>query len=230
MYVPPPHMSLAEKLARSKMLRERDKEFRDSVALPLPAVWQPEDWPLHARVWLYKAGLSDADIVERGVYYHAYMDRVVLPVLNEADDTVVYWQARGFDEHTPKYINPRVDRGRIVYYGGSKVQQGGTVVLTEDILSAIKVGKVAPAWSLLGTDLKDEVLAQLLTRDLSVIVWLDNDSGPVNPGQDAARAIIHRLKVFGIPYANIVSRADPKLLRLGEIEEHLANAEILDAP
>lgn len=229
MYVPPPHMSLAEKLARAKALRERDKEYRDTVVLPAPRVWEPEDWPLLARVWLYKAGLSDQDIQERGIYWHEPTQRVVLPVLNEEKDEVVYWQARGFEEHAPKYINPRVDRARIVYYSGGDAGLGGTVVLTEDILSAIKVGKVTPAWSLLGTDLKDEVLAQILQRELSVIVWLDNDSGPVNPGQDAARAIAHRLQVFGVPYANIVSRADPKLLSLGEIEAHINAAEITDA-
>jgi hypothetical protein len=40
-------------------------------------MWNPREWPLYARVWLYRAGLSNDDIRALGAYYVERLDRVV---------------------------------------------------------------------------------------------------------------------------------------------------------
>lgn len=204
-WVPPPHQSLSERVERAKALRNVDQVHR-VPDLPMPPVVEPEKWPLYARVWLYKAGLSDNDIQNLDIYYHGATDRVVIPVVKDGD--VIFWQARGFDEHRPKYISPRVDRKHIVY----ECESGGPwLTLTEDILSALRVHKAGyNAWSLMGTTLTDEILARIIHGGRTVSVFLDPDA----PGQEAAKKICKRLDVFGVPHRNLVAERDPKLLSL----------------
>src|SRR5687767_2683779 len=53
---PAPQPSLAERLARLKEKDAADDAVRGTISPPLPGVFNPSDWPPHARVWLYRAG------------------------------------------------------------------------------------------------------------------------------------------------------------------------------
>src|SRR5690554_4468729 len=149
-------------------LRRREAEdtaLRYDPSLPTPMVQDPREWPAAARLWLYRAGLHDRRIMELGFYFHPTTQRVVLPVVE--DGRVTYWQARAvMPGQAPKYINPRVDREAVLPRYG----EGRMVVLTEDILSAVRVGEVAEAWSLMGTAMKAPVLARLSMEDRPVAV------------------------------------------------------------
>lgn len=92
------------------------------------------------------------------------------------------------------------------------------VTLTEDTLSAYKVGRVAEGWSLLGTRASARLLTELLARRPPVNVWLDPDG----PGQRAAQKLIRQLRGLGLETRNIVSAKDPKLLTYEQIKEILA--------
>jgi hypothetical protein len=162
-------------------------------------------------VWLYKAGISNTEIEALGIYWNPRMCRVVIPVTNEAGE-VVYWQARTLDKTNPKkYLNPRVDKRRLV----AKYGDGPQIVLTEDILSAYRVSRSAAAgWCLMGTKITDYIAAELLRSGKPVVVWLDPDAA----GQTNAMKIIKQLRAYGIPARNVVSKKDPKLLQREEIE------------
>lgn len=217
---PKPLPTLAEKVAAKQAQRCAEQAMRQEVAPPMPANFDVASWPLAARVWLFKAGLFLSDIAALGAYYHERSKRVVLPVTDQGK--LVYWQARLVEGVGSKYVNPVLDKSSLVACYGS----GDYIVLTEDILSAYRVGQAAEAWSLLGTKLSTPVLARLLKEGKPVLVWLDDDHGRVggNPGQQAAATIMRTLTNTGIECHNIVTRKDPKLLSRAEIKEVLCTS------
>lgn len=212
-----PAESLAEKLERRRKEAAVAAQLQWSVRLPQPMNFDAPTWPLAARVWLYKAGLSNHHINQLGAYWHEPSGRVVLPIFDGED--VVYWQARdpawfrGSDR--PKYLNPKVDKSHLVARYGA----GPTLVVTEDVLSAFRVGQVTEAWSLLGTQLTTQVAAQIgASRD--VAIWLDPDEA----GRKATRKLSRDLSMQGIPFRIIRSEKDPKLLSKEAIWQHLVSS------
>lgn len=206
----PIRLSLQERIARLTGARTADDDARSKLVLPVPKETNPQLWPSYASVWLYKAGLSNWEIEHRGIYFNHVMDRVVIPVYSEG--TLVYWQARGFDTERAKYINPKVDRSGIMYKTGI----GSVLVLTEDILSATRVGKITEAWSLMGVNLTDQMLIQIMATHREVIVALDPDP----PGIAGSIGVYNKLASVGIPVRNITPSlpADPKLLSLEDLQ------------
>lgn len=213
-----PQESLQQRLDRLAKVAAVEQQLRQSPALPGPYNKEPNSWPLDARVWFYKAGLSNDEIVRLGAYWNERAQRVVLPVRDRHGRTV-FWQARNpFADGRPKYLSPDVERQHIVAEFG----QGGSLVLTEDFLSAYKVGRVTEAWALLGVKIPDPILARIVCSGKPVIVWLDPDwNAPGRPGQAAAAKILKVLRSVGVPVRNIVSRADPKVLSTEEIRNAL---------
>lgn len=211
-----PEETMAEKLARLSEVRAAEAHM-GRAELPTPMVREVADWPNDAALWFYRAGLSKHDIGRLGAYYHAPSGRVVLPLLKDGD--VVFWQARSLKaDQLPKYMAPDVDKTRVLPKYGS----AGRITLTEDILSAYKVGSVGEGWCLMGTSLSPFVLAQLMHRRCPVNVWLDNDLPPkhrVNRGQIAALKVVKQLRAMGLEVRNIVAPRDPKLMSRAEIEE-----------
>ncbi len=200
--------SLQEKLERITAQRNADESAMLSVQLPEPREYDTKTWPLADKVWFFKQGFSLRMIEELGLYWCPSIGRVVLPIT--VDDRVVFWQARS-QTRQPKWIGPQVPKhGLVSVYGKGK---GDTIVLTEDSLSAYKVGRSTEAWSLLGTKMTAGVMMQLIESGRRVATWLDDDRGRRrgnNPGQEAARAIGARLRAFGVDVRNITSPKDPK--------------------
>lgn len=210
-----PPMNLKDRLAlrEAQERAERDMEFDPRP--PQPCDFNVEGWPLAARVWLYSAGLTIEDIKAFGAYHHPPSKRVVLPVLD--GDRLVYWQARKVEKvDGPKYLNPKVPRGSVTPRYG----QGKVIVLTEDILSAYRVGQATEAWSLLGVVLHPPVLAAIMKDGRPVIVWLDDDKG----GWDGAHQVTRTLSLAGVKYHNLVTPKDPKRYSRAEIAQHIQEA------
>jgi DNA primase len=157
-------------------------------------------------------------------------NRVVLPVYERSSGVLKFWQARSIDGRQPKYLAPDLDRSRVISQWG----HAEAVTLTEDILSAYKVGLVGEGWSLMGTKLTDHALSALMERNkqpgFTVNVWLDNDlppKHPVNRGQLAAAKVLAKLRAVGLTAHNIISPLDPKLMSRVAIKEYLSNVRIL---
>lgn len=210
---PHPTPSLAERINRLNRARSADTSAEASAAPPRPTSFDPRDWPLKARVWLYKAGFSNDLIQKCGLYYTAALDRVVLPVLRGGN--VIYWQARGFDRDRPKYLNPRVERP-LAWFGAR-----GPVVLTEDYLSAARVGAVATGCAVLGTSLGDRhVLAITARASGPVVIWLDPDPA----GRKGTTRMARQFDLAGHPTCVLRTAADPKLYSNAQIEEFIQSA------
>lgn len=208
-FVPHPQPSLGERIERLKKQRAVDDTAQADPRPPMPANFNPAEWPLVARVWLYKAGLGNDTITRLGFYWHQPTQRVVMPVF--AGGSMVYWQARGFDPKLPKYINPPIDKP--VFKQGS----GDVLVLCEDMLSTVRVGEVTSAWCAMGTSLTDAVLADILAVGKPVRVWLDPDGAGVR----GRRKYVPMLRAFGIEASAIRSDKDPKYYSKEEIGKFL---------
>ncbi len=207
---PPAPVPLAVRVARLKEQQQADVKAQSAVDLPEPRVpWS--EWPDPARLWLLKAGLSALDAGQLGAYYHPPTGRVVLPVL--VGRRVVFWQARGLAGAVPKYLAPMVDKKSIVPRYG----QADAITLTEDILSAYKVGTVAEGWALMGTSINDGCLAAVIATGKPVNVWLDPDAAGIR----AAKKVLAALRGAGVKARNIISQKDPKLMHRAQIKELL---------
>ena len=207
---PPTPVPLAERLERLKRMQYADNAIAEQVAPPEPRTTAWADWPPACRLWLLKAGLCSADLPGLGAYYHAPSDRVVL-VVSDPFLRPLFWQARAVDRRLPKYMAPPVDKSQIVpVYGRADV-----VTLTEDILSAYKVGLEGEGWSLMGTSLNKETARRLILRGCKVNVWLDPDP----PGRRAAKKVMASLRSLGIECRDILSKTDPKLVHRADIKE-----------
>lgn len=200
--------SLAERIAALAKARAADVEVI-RPELPEPRERDVQQWPKAARVWLYKAGLSNDHIERLGFYWHEPTQRVVMPVFEDGE--LVYWQARSLNPNVPKYVNPRIERGTVAPRFG---RGGACIVLTEDILSAIKVGMVNEAWSIMGTSLPDKIALRLVNAARPVIVMLDPDDA----GRKGTAKIITQLRLLGLTAGSYLGRADPKLLSQEEIK------------
>lgn len=211
-------LPLSERIAIQARRQRADDEARACVNLPHGSEPIVQLWPDHARVWLHKAGLGVEEIMRLGFLYNERMDRVIMPVLR--GDEVVFWQARGFAKGVPKYLSPSVDRRKVVPQYG---KPDGWVVLTEDIISATKVGLVAHAWSLMGTQLGDYALLEILRQQLSVIIALDPDPA----GRAGAVDVYQRLTAYGIPCISVTSllTVDPKLMTRDQLTTLIAEAK-----
>lgn len=204
--------SLAE-LARIRDLN--DKAININLPLELPNDYTTEI-PLHGRMWLYKGGITESVWRQYKLGYSASLDRVILPVYSE-EGSLVWYQCRAIlDGQKPKYIQPSRDRSSIMFrakYEGATT--GDTVIIVEDILSAIRVGRHMQTMSLLGTKITTAQAARL-AEFKRVITWLDSDTA----GRKGAYTI---RKTLGLvtEVGNITTKEDPKLLTDKKIKEIL---------
>lgn len=212
-----------EKFARVQQQTKADEFIRQCIDPPEVTAYDAAAWPKRDSLWFYKMGLSPRRIKELGLYYNADSGRVVLPI--REDDQVVFWMARS-QTASPKWIGPKVKkRGLFAKYGAPSRDE--PIVLTEDPLSAYKIGLVREAWSLLGTKVHPRHAMQLLEANRPVIVWLDDDLGRrngSNPGQEAAKQIIAELSSYGLSVSNMKSDKDPKWYNQYRIKEMLASS------
>lgn len=207
-----------EVIARLAALRRGDEALVRAAGgrpddVPLPAVHDVREWPAPFRVWLYKAGLGAHEIAALGAYYNPPSDRVVLPVLARPGGPVVYWQARALGRRQPKYIGAEHGKRECLPTWGT----GDVICVTEDILSAFKIGLVGEAVSALGTTPSPRLVRHLLKSGKPVRVWLDPDAA----GRRGAAKLIKSLRAYGLDPKRIDSTRDPKLHTRNEIKEYM---------
>lgn len=94
------------------------------------------------------------------------------------------------------------------------------LVVTEDVVSAIRVGCTAPACSILGTTCSPEQALHIQRRCSRVFVWLDGDKA----GQAGAQHVRRVLRLAGLDVTLVKTSKDPKLYSNREIKEILLDA------
>jgi hypothetical protein len=156
----------------------------------------------------YRLMLSDKVPFEKGIYQAIEHGQTAVT------GVPVYYQARAYQKNRfPKYLGPTPKPAKLLATWGT----APSPTLTEDLLSAMKVGLVGEGCAVLGTSASSHLVATLLKRARPVNVWLDPDEA----GQRGARKLCKQLRAYGLTVRNIQSTKDPKLHTRSEIKEYL---------
>lgn len=167
--------------------------------------------PADARAWLYKYGVTDREIARERIAFNPSKSVLVLPVYD--GERLVLTNSRYFGDNPdhPKYVTKGYKNQHFKLFPcpGSR-----TVVLTEDYVSALRIGRQHNAIPLLGTSVPMELVLRLLGRFEPVLVWLDPDK------RREALQLSHRISQYVASRA-ILSDKDPKDYTDDEIGRYL---------
>lgn len=198
---------------------ELDVETRTyDVQLPDDIIYDVEDFPIEAKIWLYKADIRNNSIRNHKIGYSKSLGRVILPMYNDIG-RIITWQGRAlFEGQQPKYLNQEsLDKNKHLFNpqlnDPVNHKYDDLCIVTEDILSSIRVNQVVMSVSSLGTSLSDAQTLKL-TKYKYVGIWYDPDNG----GIDGAKKAIKKLNLYTTAF-NIQSEEDPKNLPLDKIKE-----------
>lgn len=218
-------LTLQQKLEARRQMERATNEATGRLALP-DGLTHPGDWPAAARVWLYDAGFDDDEIRLENIRWNVDMQRVVYP-LRMLDGSRA-WMARSVDPNVqPKYLFPiGMKRGAGVLQCPRPLEACGTLVVTEDVLSARAVSRAAggvAGLALLGTSASSAVrlwLAEWAQRGGDVVLWLDGDTY----GRLGTSTLLRDLRRLDVEPAVIQTKRDPKLYTQIEIREEISKA------
>ena len=162
-----------------------------TMEIPFDASGCIDDWPSYARVWVRKNGITDDEVKRYGILYSTSTDRVILPVYGE-DGKLCFYQTRQVNttDTRPKYLTVRTtDSVNAIVNVLSD-----TVVLVEDYLSGIKVGRILPVLVLHGTVIRDIHIKWLIENKYSTfIIWLDDDNSQVKKNTLKNKKVLDKL-------------------------------------
>lgn len=215
----PFEMKGKQTLAEIAELKRINNESLHGAAGEPPAL--PTDFttdiPLEGRLWLYSNGITDKLKREYSIGYSERLKRVVMPIF-DSEGTLTWYQCRALLKgQTPKYLQPKGDKHSVVFQ--SKLRETehntSTIVVVEDIMSAIRVGELSTTVSLLGTKATTSQVNYLSKYD-KVITWLDSDKA----GKRGSASIRQSCDLLTETY-NIVTEHDPKFYSKQQIKEIL---------
>ena len=91
-----------------------------------------------------------------------------------------------------------------------------TVIVCEDIISAIKISRVSDACALLKTTVHDKLLLKLANKYDKIIIWLDPDMK-----EHVLAQVLPKVKPYFSKVGVVFSDKDPKEYSTNEIKEYL---------
>lgn len=221
--------------AYKKLLRGATVSQKKSKLSSCPPL--PEDaaellyisWSLPARGWVASYGITEAEVEGHGFLWSKEKQYLIFPVYDPRGNLVM-WQARYFGDNPrhPKYITRgfkedvlhvigKPDRS---FHTPDKYKKtepwpdDGTIVLVEDLISAIKVSRVTPAMPLWGSSLSQQNAHRLSLEYSSAYLWLDYDKR-----EEAVRQAIRHSLILSI--RPIITKLDPKGYSTEDIREWL---------
>ena len=166
--------------------------------------------PQRAMKWLLSYGITQEEIDEYGIKWSPEQQLLILI------EKAKYWQGRCFKPDSKlKYLSSGSKPSSV--YG-----TGDTLVLVEDVLSAMKIARLRGeycAMPLLGSSLSYDTEQKLKDLSENVYVWLDRDKA-VN-----AIRIKRGLLQKGFNSRVVITEKDPKEYSKDEIKKYLSEVE-----
>lgn len=163
--------------AIDELLVEHESAQRNGhgeLVLPEDKQMDPDTWPGEAANWVYKYGITRDEIIDHELCYSSAWNRVILPVYENGK--LVFWQGRAVNEwQDPKYISAK-SHAKAMFFAHANLASGrNKCIITEDILSAIKVSRWCDSIALLGTSPDFDGLRDRLENYKRVGIFLDPD-------------------------------------------------------
>lgn len=204
--------------------RELEKYIAQAGRVELPEDYTT-DIPSVGRAWMLKAGVTSdvTDYYEIG--WSDKLGRVVIPIIDDEGEVAGVQSRAVYAEQKPKYLNKTgKEYSSVLFWSDDEIMLMDPlpdwVVLTEDILSAIRVGRIQSAVSSLGTSINHHTVASILELHERVLVWYDGDAA----GKRGASNARKKFALQGADVRVISTPKDPKAYSNEEIfkiiEEH----------
>lgn len=172
------------------------------------------EFGIHGRLWLRTYGITESEVKTYGICYDEEWDKVLIPIFDS--EGVAGYQARAVrpDDTDPKYLTFYWRPTSMLYAApGANMER---LVITEDVISAIKVGRQWLAMPLNSTQLSTKHKSVVLSRDVhDFVVFLDDDNLIVKQQQSALK---RELDKFG-KCAIVAQGKDPKHFTDQELKE-----------
>lgn len=203
-------------VTRFKVENERRASYLDKEPLTLPTDCDI-NYPDRAVKWIEQYDLTRVDLLNNNVMWSESMQRLIFPVYG--DGWLIAYQGRYFGTQSsavakvPKWYGKGNLKDTLNILG-----KGTTLVLTEDVVSAIKVAKCGVrAMPLYGCVVGDRFkhIKTMLEPSEKVLVWLDPDKRT----EAVKEAKLGR--VYGINCTPVFSEVDPKEMLYDEIKASL---------
>ena len=165
-------------------------------------------------MWLKKYGIMEKEVED--CLWSDSKQWLIFPIYsNHGNKILIAWQARNFHpiRYKPKYITYG-PVGDILHIIG---QPSNKIILVEDILSAIKVGRsLCQAMPLFGSNISLRLLTRLQERFKYLGIWLDMDKAKESLKSKLRASQLKFEKVF-----SIITEKDPKDYTNEEIKTKL---------
>jgi len=197
--------------------------FTSDTVEPIVQPLNPLDWPRDAQneipvkalTWIKQYGIMDAELREHDVQWSDDRQMLLFPIRNRWGELIA-WQGRSFGSYGSKWFT-KGDVANLIHILGGGVSS--TIVLVEDIVSAIKVSRHAPCMHLFGTKIRLETLQRLSSGPKPyrrLLIWLDEDA--------ARKAALAALQAYQLGFERVSylsTPRDPKANSDDEIKEKL---------
>ena len=169
-----------------------------------------------ARLWVAQARISPLETKAYGIMYSPSLGRVVLPITYKGE-YMGYLSRRIFDDGTPKYVMRSKQPTKMLFRVANEAHSG-VVVLCEDVLSAIRLGKYVTTFAILGTSVSDFALRELTQGRDHAVIFLDYDNRIVIK---KSRVLRNRLELLIDKVSLVDKPIDPKNLSDKELSDIL---------
>jgi hypothetical protein len=157
--------------------------------------------PKEPKKWLDNYGITEREILVNHIVWSESYGRLYFPIFDLYGNLVLY-QGRYFGSNpvAPRYST----RGQVdncLHFIGNL---GDSIIVVEDVVSAIKVGRQFCAMPLFGSTLSVERIIALSNRFSSLGIWLDRDKAKY-----ALKAHLRASSYFNRVFT-IITDKDPK--------------------
>lgn len=163
--------------------------------------------------WLHKYNITDTERIKYRMLWSAEKQQLIFP-LYDGNSNLLAWQARCFDPNAKAKYFSQGKIHEVLYFCGKKTTP---LILVEDLLSAIKIGRIGVAMPLFGSEASTTLLMRLKAHYNGIIVWLDSDKWK------NSHDIVNRAKSIGLPAMSVFTNLDPKEYTDDKIKFFLTN-------
>jgi len=173
-----------------------------------PSISLPSDCSLYIpsepSSWLGKYDITKQEIVANRILWSEDRGYLCFPYFG-ADSNLEAWQGRYFGDNKdhPKWVTYGKIQDYLKIFNLTDAEEHG-IILVEDIVSAIKVGRQYPVSPLFGSHADWSTLARYSRVTKKITFWLDADK------YKAARKFESRASLLGFETAVLYTEKDPK--------------------
>lgn len=150
--------------------------------------------------WLDKYDIHAAERSRYRMLWSPSKQQLIFPLFDKSQELIAY-QGRNFAPDSKIKYKSQGKIHDVLYFCGKKASP---IILVEDLLSAIKIGRIGVAMPLFGSEASTPLLMRLKAHCNSIIVWLDSDKWK------NSHDIVKRAQSIGLPAMSVFTNLDPK--------------------